>query len=1093
MMSGKPNRFRKRLVYPLMALLLFLSSVPSAFAISGVWHSPYGLEDRYVQEVTERYPQDPVAGENVYIKLKTWPIEPGQAVWVTWTKNGVAQPVINGSWRYNSASDTYWEIALGSFAKGDVINFTVRADQYGTNQKTVGPFEFTVAGWESVASVSGHTDSSDHVVFDAVPNTGTLSPKLNISFEADDVFRVQLSPTGTATFDTGLSNYTLTNNPSHYLISTSELVLKVDKSPFRLSVYEEDGTTLITQQYDSAVNRNMSWLTNGSTIVSKVEDNFYSPTDEKFFGFGERYDNFDKRGEDVETYIYNQYLNQNERTYLAMPYFISSRGYGILANSTYYSKFKMATARSDMYGFTVDTGGSANSMLDYTFFSGENIKDVIVNYTDATVKPTLMPKWGFGLWLSANEWDRESEVNGVLGNLAAHQIPATSLVLEQWSDEETFYIWNDSTYSPKAGSDAFSSSDFTYGTKWPDPEGMVDDIHAAGLKVLLWQTPAIKYTGSPYAQKDNDEAYMLSQGYAVGNGSGGAYKTPDGWFGNSPILDFTNPSAVNWWMSKRAYLFDDIGIDGFKTDGGELVWGRNTTFSNGKKGDEMRNLYPNLYIGAYYDYAKSKRPDTISFSRAGTTGAGEYPAYWAGDQESTFGTMKQSILAGLTANLSGVPYWSWDLGGFTGTFPSSELYKRSVEMSVFVPVVQIHSEKANPPVSEERTPWNVQARTGDGTVISHFAKHMNIRMNLLPYIYSEATKTSATGVPLMRAMFVEYPNDANSYDPDYQYQYLFGDNLLVAPIVDQGVTTKNVYLPEGEWIDFFYGAARPGSRVISYYADVNSIPVFVKSGAIVPMNLNSGYELGGTIGNSLTSYTNLTFRVYPDGSTSYDWNDDIGGSVKTISSNEEYDSDRVTVTLPAIGSASTLQVYTTKPSSVTVGGSGLTEYASASALNSSSQGWYYSASEKFVYVKVASGGSTRTVFLNGVHKAEYEAEYATHTNVSTNTDHTGYTGTGFVDGFANAGDAVEFDVQVPAAGTYDVDFKYSSAAGAASRRVYVNGTNIQNLSMPATADWDTWGTATASLTLNAGLNRIKLQYDSGNALGVNLDSLTLRE
>lgn len=117
-------------------------------------------------------------------------------------------------------------------------------------------------------------------------------------------------------------------------------------------------------------------------------------------------------------------------------------------------------------------------------------------------------------------------------------------------------------------------------------------------------------------------------------------------------------------------------------------------------------------------------------------------------------------------------------------------------MAVFAPVVQIHSEKSNPPVNEERTPWNVQTRSGDGTVINHFAKYMNIRMNLLPYIYSEATKTSATGAPLMRAMFLEYPDDANSYDPDYQYQYLFGDNLLVAPIVDQGVTNKDIYLPE---------------------------------------------------------------------------------------------------------------------------------------------------------------------------------------------------------------------------------------------------------------------------------------------------------
>ncbi|MBD2843750.1 DUF4968 domain-containing protein [Paenibacillus sp. IB182496] len=1072
-------------------LLLALGAAPSAWALDGVWHDPYGLEDRYVAEVTERYPQDPTAGENVYLKLTTWPIEPGQAVWITWTKNGVAQPVINGSYQYNQGNNTYWEVAMGSFAKGDEIEYTVHADHYGASAKSVGPFDFTVTGWERAASLSGYTDNGDQIVFDVTPDTGSLTPELGLSFSADDVFRVQLSPTGSAALETGLSNYTITDDTTHYTVSTTGLVVKLDKNPVRINVYEADGTTLISRQYDSSLNRTMAWLTDGVSRIDKVEDNFLSPTDERFYGFGERYNNYNKRGHDVETYIYNQYLNQNERTYLAIPYFLSSKGYGLLVNSTYYSKFQMATARTDMYGFTVDTGGRSDAMLDYTFYSGDDLKDVTANYTADTAKPALLPKWAFGLWLSANEWDRESEVQSELSSLATHDVPATAIVLEQWSDEETFYIWNDSTYTAKSGADAFASSDFTYGAKWPDPEGMVEDIHDAGLRVLLWQTPAIKHSGSPYQQKDNDRDYMIAQDYAVGDGSGGAYLTPDGWFGSSPILDFTNPDAVDWWMSKRAYLFDDIGIDGFKTDGGELVWGRDTTFYNGKKGDEMRNQYPNEYIRAYYDYAKSKNPDAASFSRAGTTGVQQYPAFWAGDQESTFGTIRQSLMAGLSAGVSGVPYWSWDLAGFTGTFPTPELYKRAVTMSAFTPVVQIHSEKNNPPVSEARTPWNVQARTGDSSIIDHFAKYMNIRMNLLPYIYSEAKKTSDTGVPLMRPMFMEYPNDPSV--GGLNEQYMFGDNLLVAPIVEQGATLKNVYLPQGEWIDFFYGALHPGSRTIPYFAGVDDIPVFVKAGAILPMNLNADYELGGTIGNDLDSYTNLAFRVYPDGDTSYAWNDDIGGAVKTVSVSEDYPSNEVTVTLPATGVSATAQVFTTEPSAVTVGGSPVTEYASASALAASTQGWYYDARAKLAYVKAASGTSGAVIELSGVHKASYEAEFATHMGVATNDNHPGYTGTGFVDNFASSGDAVEFVVYAPAAGTYDIALRYSSAAGNATRRIYVNEVNVAGITLPQTADWDTWDEATGAVSLIAGLNRVRIQYNSGDTLGINLDHLTLRQ
>lgn len=1082
----------RKIFYPLMLLFSFLFLVPGVFAIDGVLHNPRGVEDRYVAEVTERFPQDPIAGEGVYIKIATWPVESGQTAWITWTKNGVAQTDIGAAWKYNSGNNTYWEASMGSFVKGDVISYMVKANKDGANEKTIGPFSFTVTNWESVSTISGYTNSTNHVVLNATPNTGTLTPKINILFTDEDVFRVQLSPTGSATMATGLSNYTLANFTTYLTLTTTKLQVRIDKNPFKMSVYKQDGTTLIAKQYDSTVNRNMAWLTNGSTIIDKVEDNFYSPTSEQFYGFGERYNNFGKRGHDVETYIYNQYLNQNERTYLAIPYFINTKGYGILVNSTYYSKFKMATARSDMYGFTVDTGGSANSMLDYYFYYGDDLKDVIANYATSTSKADLLPKWAFGLWLSANEWDRQSEVATVLDNVSINNIAATALVLEQWSDEQTYYIWNDATYTPKTGSGTFVSSDFTYGAKWPDPAAMINNIHAGGLKVLLWQTPTLKYTGSPYTQKDNDETYMVAQNYAVKKSGGGEYRIPDGWFGNSLLLDFTNPNAEAWWMSKRNYLFGDLDIDGFKTDAGEMVWGRNTTFYNGKKGDEMRSQYPNEYIRAYYDYAKSKKSYAASFSRSGTTGVQKYPAIWAGDQESTFGALQQAVMAQLSANISGVPFTSWDLAGFTGTtYPTAELYKRSVSMSAFSPVMQIHSEKSNPPTNEERTPWNAQTRTGDNTIISQFNKFVNTRMNLLPYIFSEAKKTSDSGVPMMRAMVLDYPSDTNTYT--LNEQYMFGDNLLVAPIVTQGQTTKSVYLPAGEWIDFWFGALHPGGRTISYYAGVDDIPVFVKSGAIIPMNLNSSYVLSGTIGNSLTAYTNLTFRVYPNGTTSYQWNDDIGGSVKTITSTEEYNLSKETISLPPVGSTTTLQVFTTKPTSVTAAGTGLTERTTLSSLISNSTGWYYDPAQKFTYVKVVSSVSTRSIVLNGINKVEYEAEFAAFNNVTSNTNHTGYTGTGFVDGFETLNDYVEFVVSSQAAGNHTVKVRFSSAGGNASRAIYLNGSKIQDLTLSQTADWDTWGTANVTLNLNAGNNTIKVQYDNTSSLGINLDNIAVVE
>ena len=1086
--------FRKKWFALIVTFVISLTTVVSqASALEGIWHNPYGDDALYSVQQTERYPRDPQAGDTVYVKATTWSVEPGQAVWITWTKNGISQQAINGQWKYNSGNNSYWEVNMGSFNKGDNIQYTVHANVNGTNEKTIGSFNFTVTDWESISNINGYTDYGDHIVLDATPNTGNLTPKINIGFTADDVFRIQLSPTGSGTFATGLSNYSVTDNTSYLWIETSSMKIKIEKNPYKMLVYKSDGTTLIAKHYDSTLNRNMSWLTDGNSVIDKVEDNFYTPINEQFYGFGERYGSFGQRGKDVDVFVYNQYKNQGDRSYMTIPFFLNTSGYGVYLNSTYYSKFNLATQRSDMYGFTADTGGSPTSMLDYYFIGGTNLKDVVSNYTDITGKPSLLPKWAFGLWMSANEWDRQSEVDQTLTNLNTYDIPANVMVLEQWSDENTFYIWNDAQYTPVSGGNTLTYNDFTYPStgKWSDPKGMVENIHNSGVKVLLWQVPILKYTDYSYQQKDNDESYMINQGYAVGDGNGGQYRIPDGkWFGNSLLLDFTNPSAVNWWMSKRNYLFDDLGIDGFKTDGGEMVWGRDTTFYNGKKGDEMRNQYPNEYIRGYYDYAKTKKSDAITFSRAGTAGLQETPAFWAGDQESTFSAFNDAMRAGLSANMSGVPFWGWDMAGFTGSYPTAELYKRSTAMAAFSPIMQFHSEKANPTTSEERSPWNAEARTGDPTIVETFRKFVNYRMNLIPYIYSEAKKTSDTGVPMMRSMVLEYPEDTNTYD--LIGQYMFGENLLVAPIITQGTTTKNVYLPDGEWIDFFYGAQRPGGRTISYNADVDSIPLFVKSGSIIPMNLNSQYELGGSIDNDLSSYNNLTFRIYPDGTTSYDWYDDISGSVKSITSVEGYSKNKETISLPAINTTSTLKVFSTKPTSITVDGVGLSEYSSLTNLINATTGWYYDSEQKFTYVKVGAGTVSRSIVLNGVNKVEYEAEFATLNNVSTNTNHIGYEGTGFVDGFETSGDYVEFDVYVDTAGTHTLELRYSTAVADGTRAVYVNGSKVQDVILAKTANWDTWGTAEIEVLMNKGNNTIKVQYDSTNTEGINLDNIALK-
>lgn len=1086
----------------LCIVLVVLFSFSSAFAIDGVWHNPLGYQNFYSSgemsstEPCERYPRDPVAGDNVYIKMTTWPIEMGQATWITWTKNGVAQADVGGSWKYNSGNNSYWEANLGSFAKGDVINYTVHANKDGTNEKILGSYSFTVTGWDWVTSVSGYTAYSNRFELTCNSNSGTFTPKINFYFPETDYFGMQFSPTGTGVTTTGAASFTVNNYTDYIWVSTTDIKLKILKNPYKLEVYKSDGTTLITKEYDRTYSRSLAWLTDGTTngnySVTKFEENLYTPSTEKFYGFGQRYNSLNKRGLNVDIYTVNEYLDQDDRAYTPVPFYLTNNKYGLFLNSTYYSQFRLATDVSDKCTIQVNAGGNVNKNLEMFFFTGSDYKTIIADYGDVSGKPALPPTWAFGPWISANEWNTQAEIEAEITATNNNSIPTSAIVIEQWSDEQTFYIWNDAAYTAKSGSGTFTNSDFTYGAKWPNPVSMVSNAHNNNIKILLWNAPCMQDKPEVNAQRTNDENYAISQGYVVKNPDGTPYRLPTNvWLGNSLTPDFTNPSASQWWFSKRAYLFDDVGIDGFKCDGGEFIWGRDLQFYNGKKGSEMRNAYPDLYVQAYYDYGKTKKSDSFTLSRAGGAKAQLHPGTWAGDQTSTFSAFQDAIRAGLSASISGIPFITWDLAGFNSDIPSTELYKRSVAQAAFSPIMQLHSESSNPSVSQARTPWNMALRTGDNSCLTIYRKFANMRMSLIPYLYSEAKYTSDNAVPMMRHMGIEFPDDSTAMEQPFQY--MLGGSLLVAPIVESGTTNKSVYLPNTEWIDLFWNAQKPGNRSINYYADVDAMPVFAKSGSIIPMNLNSSYDFGGAIGNNLSTYNTLTFRIFPYGTTSYSWYDYVNSTSRTITSTESYSTNTETVSLPTIPVTSTLQVFSTKPSSVTLDGSAMTQYTSLSGFQGASSGWYYDSSKLLTYVKVGSGTSSRTIVLNGVNKASYEGEYAGLSGTATNTNHAGYLGTGFVDQFETQGDYVEFDIWSKTAGTYTVDFRYSAGAYNGQRSIYVNGTHAADLALSKTTDWDTWGTASASLTLNAGKNTIKMSYDSGDYTGINLDGIVVHQ
>ncbi len=1086
----------KKVIAMLIITVISIGNVGIAYALDGVYHEPTGWDDLYGgkevgSNLCERYPRDPQAGENVYIKSKTWPVEPGHAVWITWSKNGVSQTVVNADWKYNSGNDTYWEANLGSFAKGDSIVYTVHADHYGSNHKSDGPYEFIVTDWDYVKNVTAVTNHNNRVELTCSSQAGTVTPKISFSFPDDGYFRMQFEPLGSGAFAGGVTNYTVDQtNPGFLWINGPDINLKIYKTPYMLEVY--DGSyNLLTKEADRNTYRSLAFRTNGTNFVNAVEENLYTPAAESFTGFGMKYDALNQRGKNVDIYTVNWYLDQENKTYLPIPFYISNQGYGLYLNTTYYAQYRLATDHSNRATIRAVAGGAVNTGMDLYFFAG-NPKEVSQKYTDVISKPELPPVWAFGPWISANEWNKQSEIEDQIDKTNLYDIPTTAMVIEAWADEETFYIWGDAQYTPQSGSWVPTSSDFTYTGRWPDPEGMVEELHDNGIKVLLWQLPVIKSASSPIPQLATDETYAISNAYVLDDGNGVPYRNKGGWYGNAVMPDFTNSNAVQWWLDKREYLLDEIGIDGFKCDGGEFVWGRNITASDGTKGDELRNLYPDIYVQAYYDFTKQHTADGLVFFRSGGAGAGQHPIAWTGDQTSSFGAYRDAIRAMMNASMSGVPFVTWDLAGFSGEIPTTELYKRSVAQAAFSPIMQLHSEwGGDPNPSVARTPWNMYDRTGDMDCINIYRKFANYRMSLIPYLYNQAKYTSAVGVPMMRSMAYEFPGDSTA--ENMEFQYMLGENLLVAPIENQGQTSKLVYLPDGEWIDLFWGAKRPGSSLISYYAGLDTLPVFVKSGSVIPMNLNSDYDFGGSVGNSTTEYQNFTFRIYPKGYTVFDYYDYADQVQTQLTVDEKYQSSRIDVTVPAMSHTRSLQIFSGRPSSIEIDGNPAIHYTSFSSFKGASSGWYYDAVQHLTYVRLPLASTATTVELIGVREVPYEAEFAVHNQVAVNTNHADYEGTGFVDSFAAVGDYVSFDVYAETAGSYTLDVRYCAGTENASRAVYVNGSRVAAVLLPKTANWDTWGTVSQAVSLSAGKNTIVISYDSDSYAGINLDNITVKK
>ncbi|MEX2461976.1 MAG: TIM-barrel domain-containing protein [Paenibacillaceae bacterium] len=833
-------------------------------------HQPTGSDDPYFKANFERIPRYPQSNENVVLNLVTEPLNPQQNIKVEWSVGGQLQTSERMKLVQAPDGEKLWKAELGSFQLGDEVEYRFQLDQAG-GVSCSDTYVFKVRQWLPLIHTSELIADNERIQLPfkpLVPN-GPI-PLLVISKNETEELKLsfRLNSSLAAPSLVGISG-----NNAKLQFEAHSVKVKLDENGYHFLGCNEQST--IWETYTKHGESFAEVLTDGSGTVFKIRIKFAQKNGEKWFGMGERYSHMQFRGLNIDNYVYNEYRDQQLKTYIPSPFAISSEGYGIYLDTLSYSMFKFGTSLNDMLEIEADVSGD-NEGIDLFLFSGKPL-DVIRQYTDITGKPMLPPKWSFGPWMSSNNWDSQAETVKQVKLTNKYQIPATVIVLEQWSDEATFYVFNDAQYKAKEGLDHLSYADFDFPAwgRWPDPQKMVQYLHESGLKVLLWQIPIQKHLyGALHAQKDEDEKAMLASGYHVKLSNGEPYRIPYNWFKDCLIIDFTNPAAKEWWFSKREYLLDEVGIDGFKTDGGECVFGKDVLFFDGTPADKMRNRYPNDYIGSYYDFVQQHvKGNGITFSRAGYVGSQKYPLHWAGDERSTFAAFRASIIAGLSCSASGIPFWGWDLAGFHGDIPTAELFIRSTQMATFCPVMQYHAESKGE-FNQDRTPWNIAERTESPLVLEQYKRFADLRMNLLPYIYDQATACSKFGIPLMRAMFIDYPDDLSC--SELKEQYLFGDSLLVAPVTYEGDTTKKVYFPQGKWLSLFGNEEVTGSIMKTWKAPLDEIPVFIKQNSVIPVNLSKTYQLGSHIGNRVDQYEQLCLVIYMTNQIDYTFRDDLG-------------------------------------------------------------------------------------------------------------------------------------------------------------------------------------------------------------------------
>jgi alpha-D-xyloside xylohydrolase len=507
------------------------------------------------------------------------------------------------------------------------------------------------------------------------------------------------------------------------------------------------------------------------------------------YGLGERFTSFVKNGQVVDSWNADGGTS-SELSYKNIPFYLTNKGYGVFVADPGLVSFEVASEKVARVQFSV-----RGECLEYYVINGPDPKGVLRRYTALTGRPSLPPAWSFGLWLTTSfvtEYD-EKTVSSFVDGMAERGIPLSVFHFDCFWMRE--YHWTDFAWNERY---------------FPDPQGFLARLKARGLKICVWINPYI-------AQRSKLFAEGAEKGYLLKRPDGGVWQT-DAWQPGMGMVDFTNPGAREWFAAKIRGLVD-MGVDCLKTDFGERI-PTNVAWFDGSDPERMHNYYSYAYNEVSFGALEEKlgKGNSLVFARSATAGGQKFPVHWGGDCTASYESMAESLRGGLSLCLSGFGFWSHDISGFEHT-ATPDLYKRWAAFGLLSSHSRLHGN------GSYRVPWLFDQEAVD--VLRHFTK---FKCSLMPYLFGAAVRARDEGLPMMRAMVLEYPDDrACAY---LDRQYFLGDSLLVAPVLSETGEVE-YYLPAGGWTNLLSGERVAGGRWVKERHGYMGLPLMARDGSMI--------------------------------------------------------------------------------------------------------------------------------------------------------------------------------------------------------------------------------------------------------------------